>query len=161
MRRPITHPFTSVAIVTTCKVMLIKAVLCHAAHFCPRGPSVLCVTVITASMKLSSEIFAVRHSPYPVSKFELGRPNEHGEHFFECFLWQTRTWIWKKTQWKGHYTWFTSPAHSRHTWWVCVAQLSLSRAVVFFLPFAAAFSRDAAPCVIKMLKLARNYSGHS
>ena len=33
------------------------------------GPFLLCVGVITASMKLSGEIFAVRHSPYAVSKF--------------------------------------------------------------------------------------------
>ena len=39
-----------------------------------------CVGVITASMKLSSEIFAVRHSPYAVSKFELRRPSEDGEN---------------------------------------------------------------------------------
>ena len=29
-----------------------------------------------ASMKLSGEIFSVQHSPYSVSKFELGRPSE-------------------------------------------------------------------------------------
>ena len=38
------------------------------------GPSFLCVAVITASMKLSGKIFTVQHSPYLVSKFELGRP---------------------------------------------------------------------------------------
>ena len=44
-------------------------------------PSFLCVAVITASTKLSSEIFAVQHSPCIVSKFEPGRPSELGENF--------------------------------------------------------------------------------
>ena len=43
-----------------------------------------------------------------------------------------------------------------HGGYQCVAQLSLSRAVVFFFLFAATFSRDAIPCVLKVLKLARN-----
>ena len=50
------------------------------------GPSFVCVAVITASMKLSGEIFAVQHSPYPVSKFELGRPSKHGENGWEHFF---------------------------------------------------------------------------
>ena len=41
-----------------------------------------------------------------------------------------------------------------------VAQLLLSRVVVFFLLFAAVFIPYAALCVLKMLKLARNYQGH-
>ena len=55
-------------------VQLIKAALRHAAHFVERT-FFLCV-VISASTKLSVEIFAVWHSLYPVSKFELGRPSE-------------------------------------------------------------------------------------
>ena len=47
------------------------------------GPSFVCVAVITASMKLSGEIFAVQHSPCAVSKFELGRPSERGENGWE------------------------------------------------------------------------------
>ena len=49
-------------------------------------PSFLCVAVITASMKLSGEIFTVRHSPCAVSKFELGRPSERGENGWEHFF---------------------------------------------------------------------------
>ena len=44
-----------------------------------RGLSFFCVAIIMASMKLSSEIFAVRHSPYPVSKFKLGRPSARAQ----------------------------------------------------------------------------------
>ena len=40
------------------------------------GPFFLCVGIITASTKLSGEIFADRHSPYAVSKFELRRPSK-------------------------------------------------------------------------------------
>ena len=61
---------------------LIKAVLRHVANFVARGPF-FCVT--TASTKLFSEVFAVWHSPYLVSKFELGRPSEHGEMGWEHF----------------------------------------------------------------------------
>ena len=43
----------------------------------------------------------------------------------------------------------------------CVAQLSVSQAVVFFLLLATTFSCDATPCVLKMLKWAQNYLGHS
>ena len=50
------------------------------------GPFFLCVGVITASTKLSGEIFAVRHSPYVVSKFELRRPSERGENGWEHFF---------------------------------------------------------------------------
>ena len=50
------------------------------------GPFLLCVGVITASTKLSSEIFAVRHSLYAVSKFELCRPSERGENGWEHFF---------------------------------------------------------------------------
>ena len=54
--------------------------------FRPREPSFLCLAVITASMKLSGEIFAVQHSSYAVSKFELGRPSERGENGWEHFF---------------------------------------------------------------------------
>ena len=47
-----------------------------------RGPSLLCV-VISASMKLSSEIFALQYSPYAVSKFEISRPTKRGENGWE------------------------------------------------------------------------------
>ena len=50
------------------------------------GPFLLCVGVIMASMKLSGEIFAVWHSPYAVSKFELHRPSERGENGWKDFL---------------------------------------------------------------------------
>ena len=50
-----------------------------------RGPSFVCVAVITASMKLSGKIFTVQHSPYPVSKFELGKRSERGENGWEHF----------------------------------------------------------------------------
>ena len=66
-------------------VQLIKAALRHAAHFVGRA-FFLCVGVIRASTKLSGEIFAVRHSPYAVSKFELRRPSERGENGWEHFL---------------------------------------------------------------------------
>ena len=66
--------------------MLIKAALRHAAHFVRENLLFLCLAVITASMKLSGEIFAVQHSPYAVSKFELGRPSERGENGWEHFL---------------------------------------------------------------------------
>ena len=49
-------------------------------------PFFLCVGIITASTKLSGEIFAVRHSPYAVSKFELRRPSERGENGWEHFF---------------------------------------------------------------------------
>ena len=45
-----------------------------------------CVGIITASTKLSGEIFAVRHSSYAVSKFELRRPSERGENGWEHFF---------------------------------------------------------------------------
>ena len=48
--------------------------------------SFVCVAVITASTELSGEIFAVQHSPYAVSKFELRRPSERGENGWEHFL---------------------------------------------------------------------------
>ena len=54
--------------------------------FRPGKPSFLCVAVITASMNLSGEIFAVQHGPYAVSKFELDRPSERGENGWEHFL---------------------------------------------------------------------------
>ena len=54
--------------------------------FHPRGPSLLCVAVITASMKLSGEICAVQHGSYAVNKFELGRPSERGENGWEHFF---------------------------------------------------------------------------
>ena len=44
-----------------------------------------------------------------------------------------------------------------HIGYECVAKLLISQAVVFFLLFAATFSHGAMPCVLKMLKLARNY----
>ena len=50
------------------------------------GPFLVCVGIITASMKLSGGIFAVRHNPYAVSKFEPRRPSEHGENGWEHFL---------------------------------------------------------------------------
>ena len=50
------------------------------------GGPLFCVIVIMASMKLSGEIFAVRHSLYAVNKFELGRPSEHKENGWELFL---------------------------------------------------------------------------
>ena len=37
-------------------------------------------------MKLSGEIFAVWHSFYAVSKFELDRPRERGENNWEHFF---------------------------------------------------------------------------
>ena len=46
----------------------------------------MCVGIITASTKLSGEIFAVQHSPYAVSKFELRRPSERGENGWEHFF---------------------------------------------------------------------------
>ena len=53
-----------------------------------REPNLLCVVILTASMELhvSGEIFAVRHSPYAVSKFELGRPSEHGKMAGNIFV---------------------------------------------------------------------------
>ena len=65
--------------------MLIKVALRHAAHFV--GRTVFClVAAITASMELSGEIFAVQHSSYAVSKFELRRPSKRGENGWEHFL---------------------------------------------------------------------------
>ena len=66
-------------------MQLIQAALCHAAHFVGRT-FFLCVGVITASTKLSGEIFAVQHSPYAVSKFDLHRPSERGENGWEHFF---------------------------------------------------------------------------
>ena len=60
------------------------AVLC--GLFRPREPSFLCVTIITASMKLYSAIFTVRHSPYLMSEFELSRPSECRENGWEHFF---------------------------------------------------------------------------
>ena len=51
--------------------------------FHPKGPCFLCVAVITAYMKLFGKIFAVQHSSYAVSKFELGRPSERRENGWE------------------------------------------------------------------------------
>ena len=50
------------------------------------GPFLRYVVAITASTKLSGEIFAVQQSPYAVSKFDLDRPSEHGENSWEHFL---------------------------------------------------------------------------
>ena len=58
----------------------------HAAHFVSGELSFLCVVIITASTKLSGEIFVVRHSPCAVSKFEHGRPSECEEIGWEHFL---------------------------------------------------------------------------
>ena len=45
------------------------------------GSSLLCVIIITAFTKLSSETFTVQHNPYAVSNFELSRgPSECGEN---------------------------------------------------------------------------------
>ena len=56
-------------------MQLNRVVLCHAANFV-KGTLSSCAVVIMASTKLSGEIFTVRHSSYPVSKFELGQPSE-------------------------------------------------------------------------------------
>ena len=37
-------------------------------------------------MELSGEIFALRHSLYALSEFELGRPSERGENGWEHFF---------------------------------------------------------------------------
>ena len=84
--------FNSVAIVTTCNVYNVNqssAALC--SPFRPRGPSFLCVAIITTSMKLSGEIFAVQYGYYAVSKFDLSTPSEHGENGWELFFVTTRT----------------------------------------------------------------------
>ena len=62
------------------------------------GPFLLCVGVIMASTKLSGEIFAVRHSPYAVSKFELRRPSERRENGWELFLQQQEYYENEKRQ---------------------------------------------------------------
>ena len=67
-------------------MQLIKAALCHAAHFVAGGPSLVCVVVIMACTKLSDKIFAVQHSPYAVSKFELGRPSEQRKNGWKQFF---------------------------------------------------------------------------
>ena len=54
-----------------------------------REPFFLRVVVKTACTKLSGKIFAVRHSPYPLSKFELGRPSECGENGWEHAFFMT------------------------------------------------------------------------
>ena len=81
-----------------------------------------------------------------MSKFELGRPSEceKRQKFYATKL----------------------GSHLLHTLGIrggyqCVTQLSLSLAVVLYLLFAATFRPDAMPCVLKILKLARNYPGHS
>ena len=53
--------------------------------FRPREPSFLCIAVIMASMKLTGEIFAVRHRPYLMSEFELCRPSDCRENGWEHF----------------------------------------------------------------------------
>ena len=65
-------------------MQVIRAAPRHAAYFVT-GPSFSCVAVIMASMKLSGEIFAFRHSPCAVSKCELDKPSEHGENSWEHF----------------------------------------------------------------------------
>ena len=50
----------------------------HVAHFVTGEPSFLYVAVITASTKLSSEIFTVRHSPCAVSLVGLVSLGENG-----------------------------------------------------------------------------------
>ena len=62
------------------------------------GPFLLCVDVMTTSTKLSAEIFAVRHSPYAVSKFELFRPSEHEENGWEHFMRQQEYYENEKRQ---------------------------------------------------------------
>ena len=64
-------------------VQLIKAALCQVAQFVERTFFSLCSHHI--GLYEASEIFAVRHSPYPASKFELGRPSEHGENGWNTF----------------------------------------------------------------------------
>ena len=66
-------------------MQLIKAALCHAAHFVKSALSLLCSRYITVFTKLSGELFTVWHSPYPVRKFELGWHSEHGENGWEHF----------------------------------------------------------------------------
>ena len=64
-------------------VQLIKVALRH-APISSQEPSLLCVVIITASIKLSYEIFTVYHSPYSVSKFKP-RPSECGENGWKHF----------------------------------------------------------------------------
>ena len=53
------------------------------------GPSLLCIVVITASMKrdIRSLAYVV---PTHVSKFELSRPSEHGENGWKHFVMNER-----------------------------------------------------------------------
>ena len=133
--------------------MLIKAALCHASS---GGLYFLCVAFISASTKLSGETFAVQHSPYAVSKLELCRPSERGENGWEHLQ---EAWIWKKRQWKfkasklGSHLPRTLGMHGGYQY---IAQLSLSRVMMFFWLFVVVFSRVAVPYVLyarKFLKL--------
>ena len=97
-----------------------------------RGPSFLSVAIISASMKLSAEIFAVWHSPYPVSKFELGRPSERRENGWEHFFVTNENMNMKKDD-ENSRPLLASKLGSRlvrilgiHGGYQCVAQLSLS-----------------------------------
>ena len=96
-----------------------------------RGSFFLNVVVISASMKLSAEIFAVQHSPYPVSKFELGRPSKHGENGWEHFFVTNKNMNMKKDN-ENSRPLKASKLGSRlmrtlgiHGGYQCVAQLSL------------------------------------
>ena len=51
-----------------------------------RGLSPSFGVAISASMDLSREIFALRHSLRAVCEFELGRPGERGEKSWERFF---------------------------------------------------------------------------
>ena len=71
-----------------------------------RGLSLLCVVVITASMKLSGEIFKVRHSPYAVSKFEFGKPSKQGENGWEhLWLYLRKPGIYRKFSKISYWYW--------------------------------------------------------
>ena len=77
------------------------------------GPSLLCVVVTVACMKLFIEIFAVWHSPYLVIKCELDMPASTKKMAGNIFA--TNENYKKKTKILGLSTWFVSLAHSRHT----------------------------------------------
>ena len=107
------------------------------------------------SIELSGEIFAVWHSSYAVSKFKPCRPSERGENGWEHFLDEREMNIKKDNENSRPLNLVhISCTLGIHGGYQCVAQLSFSRAVVFFLLFAAVFSRDDVRYVLKMLKLA-------
>ena len=133
--------------------MQIKAAL----HFIERTFSSLCSrhnSLLTASTKLSSEIFTLWHSPYAILS-SVGLVSEVRTCFYDKSIWKRRqnsrslNLVYMSVR-----LLHTPDMHGRYQ---CAAQLSLSQAMAFFWLFMVVFSHGATPYVLNTWKLARNY----